>query len=150
MKKDGRLTAFYMEMLLLGLIFTLMVMVLVRVFALGSLESRRAAELNTAVSLAENAAEAVSASSSKGELEALLNEAGNAGQTVQNGGTGVLALYDRNGRPDPAGVMEVLVSWTPEKTPGGTLVHSDISVRGADHQEIYFLQTAVFLEEARL
>ena len=76
MKKSGQLTAFYVEMLLMTVAVTIMVLLLTRFFALGRAESSEARDLTGAVSLAENAAEAFSASRSPEELRGLLDQLG--------------------------------------------------------------------------
>ena len=148
MKRRAHITAFYMETLLLILVFISIILVLIRVFALGRSQSAAAADLNTAVCLAQNAAEAVAASDSPEAVAALLNEANNA--RVIDGRVEV--GYDRDMSPNStrAPSFWVYIQWTPEGD--GRLVRSEISVlRGDpwDAEPVYSLQTAVYLPEVR-
>ena len=78
MKKQSHITGFYLETLMLIVVFVLIILVLTQVFGLAQMQSTRAKELNGAVILAQNAAEAVAASETPEELLKLLNENGNA------------------------------------------------------------------------
>lgn len=141
--KKHHITAFYLETLLLILVFVSIILVLTDVFGLGHVQSVSAEELNTAVCLAQNAAEAVSASDSVEGLLALLDEGGNA--EIMPDAAGVAARYDAAMEPDPAGVFRVEARWLPED---GGLVRSVIEVRRAERAEpVYTLNTAVYLRE---
>ena len=143
MKRHQHVTAFYLETLLLIAVFISIILVLTRVFGLGQSQSGQAKLLTNAVCLAQNAAEAVSASRDGDDLLAILNENGNAVRTD----TGVLARYDRNMAPDPEGELRVDVTWTPENG-DPTLVRSGVSVlRGEGTDPVYTLDTAVYLGE---
>lgn len=148
MKKSEHVTAFYVEVLLLMLVVTLMVLVLTNVFALSRMESATARSLTNAVSLAENAAEAFSASSAPGQLLGLLDEGGNAGFVDNAAVTTLRAAYDADMRPDPDGGTVLLITWEPESAGAGELVRSTITVLGESGSEIYTLRTAVWLGEA--
>ena len=63
MKKNGHITAFYLETLLLIVVFIGIILILTQVFGLGRVQSVEAGRLTDAVILAQNAAEAVSAAS---------------------------------------------------------------------------------------
>ena len=94
--------------------------------------------LADAVSLAENAAEAVSASESPEDLAVLL------GGRVEEGT--IVAEYDRKRNAVTDGetpaFYRVTVSWEPEGSAGaGQLIHSTISVYGGDL--LYAIDTAV-------
>ena len=78
MKRNGQITAFYFETLLLIVVFLLIILVLTQVFGLARQQTAAARQLTDAVVLAGNAAEAVSASRDPAELCSLLNENGNA------------------------------------------------------------------------
>lgn len=144
--KKQHITAFYLEALLLIVVFIAIILVLTQIFGLGKSQSSRARQLTDAVVLAEKAAEAVSASDSPETLFALLNENGNArpmGDTA-----GVTAFYGGDTRPDPAGAFRVDVTWLPETGESGILVRSVIEVRcGNAAEPVYRLDTAVFIEE---
>ena len=145
MKKDGHLTGFYLETLFMITVFIGIILILTQVFGLSKLQSGAARHLTEAVTLAENAAEAVSASHSVEELAGLLNENNNA--ALLGDTAGVTARYDTTLNPDPAGSLRLDVLWLPEGN-GGTLVKSAILVyTDADAEPIYRLDTAVFLPE---
>ena len=145
MKRDGQITAFYIETLLLIVVFLAVILVLTQVFGLAKQQSAAARQLTDAVVLAGNAAEAVSVSADPAELLALLNENGNAEELP--GSSGVKARYDKEKNPDPQGAFCVEVSWQPEKTAGGTMISSVIQVRhGASEEPVYSLETASFRE----
>ena len=101
MRKNGQVTAFYLETLLLILVFIAIILVLTQVFGLGRMQSAEAKGLNDAVTLAQNAAEAVAASESAEELLGLLNTSDNAAPLADT--AGVSARYDASLRPDPSG-----------------------------------------------
>ena len=146
MKRDGQITAFYFETLLLIVVFLLIILVLTQVFGLARQQSAAARQLTDAVTLAGNAAEAVSISADPAELLALLNENGNAEELPD--ASGVRACYNDEKNPDPQGAFCVEVSWQPEKTARGTMVSSVIQVRhGASEKPVYSLETASFREE---
>ena len=144
MKKNGHITGFYLETLLLIVVFIAIILVLTQVFGLAQVQSVRAKQLTEAVTLAGNTAEAVSASRSPEDLLALLNENENA--ALLPGSAGVTASYGSDLSPDPAGNYRVEASWLPEQMDTGRMVHSVILVRfGADEEPVYELETAVFL-----
>lgn len=122
------ITAFYFETLVLILSFVAIILVLSGVFGAAEAKSADAAHLTKSVSLAENAAEAVSASATVQELQALLGETGDTALS----GDGV-TLRD--------GEYRVEVSWEPD----GALVESHIAVYWQE-QEIYSLDTGVLIK----
>ena len=146
MKRNGQITAFYLETLLLIVVFIAIILVLTQVFGLAQLQSGRAEHLTDAVVLAGNAAEAVSASGSREALLKLLDENGNAAELPN--GNGVAATYDRSLNPDPAGDYRVEVSWETESAERGFLVRSVIRVFRLDGADpVYTLETASFKPE---
>ena len=146
MKKYSHITGFYLETLILITVFVSIILVLTQVFGLAQLQSTRARQLTGAVALAGNAAEAVSASSSEEELLQLLNENGNA--APMSDGAGVTVRYDSNLRPDAGGTYRVDVTWTPEETGQGTMIHSTIRVCCGEAEEpVYDLETESFQME---
>ena len=143
MKKYSHITGFYLETLILITVFVSIIHVLTQVFGLAQLQSTRARQLTGAVALAGNAAEAVSASISEEELLQLLNENDNA--APMSDGAGVTARYDSNLRPDAGGTYRVDVTWTPEETGQGTMIHSTIRVCcGETEDPVYDLETESF------
>lgn len=140
-------TAFYIEALILVAVFTIVILVLTRVFAWSGQIGRKAALLTNAVHLSENAAEAVAASDSLEEVMALLDENGNA-QLLEEGLLRV--WYDEDMNPMPEGNLWLDVTWVPEESAsagGKRLVESQVTVYGAgDAGSIYTLETAVLAE----
>ena len=145
MNKSRHLTAFYIETLLLTVTLILVALVLTRMFGAGSIQSASAKNLTAAVGLAENAAEAMSASKSPEDLLTYLNENNNA--VCED--TLVTAYYTDDLEPASKDdhAFEVSVLWEPDaSTPGlvnGTILVQD-SARGS---ELYKLTTAVYIKE---
>ncbi len=103
MKKH--ITSFYVETLILILVFVAVILTLTRVFGLAKKQSEEAKLLTSAVTLAQNAAEvlSVSAADSSEAILALLDEGGNA--SLENGI--LTASYDADMTPDPDGLLRV-------------------------------------------
>lgn len=146
MKKQEHITAFYVETLLLILVFIAIILVLTHVFGLGKVQSSRAKLLTNAVCLAENAAEAVAASDSPAAVVRLLDEGGNV-RVLDSG----LVEADYNSRMEPELTrdpgLRVLISWEPTAE-DPRLVNSTISVYGGGKTDaVYELRTAVLLQE---
>lgn len=138
-----RATAFYIETLVLAAVFTAVILVLVRVFALSEQTSIQARVLTNAVRLAENAAEAVAASESVQELADLLDQGGNV--ILEDGA--LRAGYDLDMEPGREGDFCLEAEWNPQESGAGNLVRCRISVRWKDEEEpVYVLETAVYLE----
>ena len=145
MKRNGSITAFYFETLLLIVVFLGVILVLTQVFGLARQQSAAAEQLTDAVTLAGNAAEAVSCSESVDTLLQLLNEENNAVRRPD--GMGVLARYNAALLPAENGDYCVEISWVPESSGAGQLIRSEIRVLfGGDAKEVYRLQTAAFKE----
>ena len=153
MSKGRHMTAFYLETVLMVIIFVLVIAALAQVFSLARTESRQAQQLTNAVCLAQNAAEAVAAAGSVDELGQLLQENGNV--TVQK--DGLTAWYDGSLQPvsaeaaaaDPQ-AMRLEATWEPGKRAAGagTMVTSAITVyEGAAQEPVYTLDTGVYLRE---
>lgn len=142
-RERGHITAFYMETLFLAVLFVLVILALIRLFALSVQMSNGAENLTNAVRLSENAAEAVAASHSPQSLLELLDENGNARLTEDGG---ICAEYDQNRSPLPGGPIRVEITWEPD---GEGCVDSAITVFCQGEEEpIYTLRTAVYVEEA--
>ena len=136
-------TGFYLEALLLIVVFIGMILVLTRIFGLGKSESGRAELLTNAVTLAGNAAEAASVSTDLEELFGILNENENA---VVTDPSSLSVRYTRNMQADPNGPIEVAIGWYPEESDSGALVTVPISVFYHDQETpVYSLETAVFI-----
>jgi len=143
--KRRHVTGFYIETLVLIVIFVTVVLVLTQIFGVSRNESRTALKLTNAVTLAENAAEAVSASKDPEALVQLLNTDNNARYDEEEG---VLIYYGEDLRPSADGIYLVQVGWEPQQTEAGTMVNSEISVWYTHEREpLYVLETAVYLPE---
>lgn len=143
MKKQSHITGFYLETLMLIVVFVLIILVLTQVFGLAQMQSTRAKQLNGAVILAQNAAEAAAASETPEELLKLLNDNDNA--VLMADTAGVTACYDSDLNPDAEGNYRVDVTWLPEETENGILVHSVAEVRCDDAEApVYRLETERF------
>ena len=142
--KKRHITGFYIETLVLIAAFVAVVLILTQIFGISRNKSRQAHLLTTAVCLAENAAEAVSASDSPEKVLELLDTAGNA----QLNGDIVTARYEDDLTPAPDGSITLTVSWEPSGTAAGTLVTSHIDVWCEDGADpVYSIETAVYLDE---
>ena len=127
MKKH--ITAFYLETLLMIVVFIAIILVLTNFFSDARIQSVQASHLTEAVVLAENAAEAVAASDSLEMVQSLLNEEG----TINENGDVLTVLHDG---------YQVDITWEPD----GKLVESRITV-SRNEDEIYTLETAVYVQE---
>ena len=144
--KRHRTTTFYMETLFLIAVFIAVILVLTRVFGAGRSQSREARLLTDAVSLAQNAAEAVSGSSSMEDVAALLGVEGAFDITVDEE-QGIIVRYDLDMKPDPEGELKLVIGWEPQETASGTLVTCPVAGWQEDQTDepVYTLETAVFL-----
>ena len=145
MKNKEQITAFYLETLLLILVFIGIILILTQVFGLSRMQSREAAKLTDAVILAQNAAEAVSAADSPLAAAALLApDAQDWGEYV-SADKEILLRFVRSLRPDPAGIYTVVISWDEE---GGGFVRNHIHVFcGTERKALYTLETAAYHRE---
>ena len=146
MKRQSHITGFYLETLMLIVVFIAIILVLTQVFGLAQMQSVKAKQLTDAVVLAGNAAEAVSASKTADELLALLNENDNA--FPMQDAAGVTARYDGDLLPERDGGYRVDVTWLPEETGTGTMVGSVVEVHCGEAEEpIFRLETEAFRPE---
>lgn len=146
MKRQSHITGFYLETLMLIVVFISIILVLTQVFGLAQIQSVKAKQLTDAVVLAGNAAEAVSASDTTEELLNLLNENNNA--VPMPDAPGVLVRYDGDLAPEHEGSYRVDVTWLPEKTETGTMIRSVVEVRSGETEEpVYRLETEAFRPE---
>ena len=143
MRERSSVTGFYLETLLLIVVFLSVILVLTQVFGLAQTQSVRAKQLNDAVILAGNAAEAVAACGSPEELLMLLNENQNALPMPDS--AGVTASYASDLSPQAQGAYRVGVTWLPEICEKGTMIHSVVEVRcGTPEEPVYRLETESF------
>lgn len=137
----NRVTSFYVETLILILVFVAVILTLTQVFGMAKKQSEEAKLLTGAVTLAQNAAEAFPAAESSEALLKLLDEGGNAFLDNDT----VTASYDADMTPDPEGVLQVVVKRrsASQWTASGTI---RVIRRDTGH-EIYSLETvAHYLE----
>ena len=138
------ITSFYVETLILILVFVAVILTLTQVFGLAKKQSEEAKLLTSAVTLAQNAAEAFSSAESEEKLLALLDEGGNA---VLENGT-VTASYDADMTPDPDGVLMVEVERRAEGISAPWYAKGAIRVVRRDTGgEIYSIETAATFME---
>jgi len=141
--KRQHITGFYVETLLLIVVFIAILLLLTQIFGLSKVRSGEAEHLTNAVCLAGNAAEAFAASDSPAELAAWLDENGNAALMTDT--AGVTARYDAQMNPDPNGSITVELYWLQE--PDG-FVRAQIRVLAEGVSEpVYTLQTASYRQE---
>lgn len=131
MKKH--ITAFYLETLLLTAVFVSVILVLTGIFGRARAQSVQARQLTRAVTLAENAAEAMAAAGSEQTLAGLLAAQGTVEQQP-----GRLLLT-----AGPDGTYTVDITWTPQ----GSVAAGHIAV-SCQGREVYALDTAVYTGEA--
>ena len=143
MKKHSHITGFYLETLMLIVVFLVIILVLTQVFGLAQMQSTEAKRLTGAVILAQNAAEAVSASRTPEDLLALLNDDNNA--VLMTDTAGVTARYDSDLNPDAGGIYRVDVTWIQEEAGDGTMIRSVAEVRCEETEApVYRLETEKF------
>ena len=114
MKNRGHITGFYLETLLLIVVFIAIILVITQVFGVGKAQSTEARLLTNAVTLTQNAAEAFYAAEDEADLITLLNENGNTGALPEDGRNGAVAYYkaDMTPEPGPGYRLIVRVEWT--------------------------------------
>ena len=134
--KHAHITAFYLETLLMILVFVAIILMLTQVFGASRRLSAEAGYLSDAATISESVSAAVRASDDEEALIGILN--GSAGDSA-NGTPAVLlkgapvptieVRYDDDLVPAGDGPYEVTVTW--EKTAGtrGDYVDSEITVR---------------------
>ena len=144
--KRQQLSSFYLEALLLLSAFVAMILVLTGVFGAARARSAEARRLTQAVTLAANAAEAVSAADSPEQAAVLLDEGGNVRVTAN--GLEADYLADGSPCPDGNGALRLTVSWEPSAE-DAALVVSRIAVYAArEDTPVYTLETARYRKGA--
>lgn len=140
MRDRHRITAFYMEMLLLVMVFTGVIVILSGVFATAKEQSSKARSLNGAVRLAENAAEIVAGTDDRSEMVDLLGGDNSAACHLES--KKIIARYNGDMEPDPDGGFLVAITWDDKED----LVDYNITVTWQDGDPVYELETSVFYE----
>ncbi len=153
MKSRNQITAFYVEALLLILVFVGIILVLTHVFGLGMSESSEANILTDSVTLAQNSAEAVAASDSSEELEEILSNSGLDRCEIRSDGK-LEVVYDVDLVPLKAedenkeGTYKVLIDWEEDQS-DAAMISANISVYYRDSEEpSYVLETAKYRKGA--
>ena len=159
--KKGHITAFYLETLLLILVFVGIILVLTQIFGIARVKSSGARAKTSAVCLAQNAAECFAAARTGEDLLALLNEKDNAREigpddlppgTSSAGQGGIEAFYRADMTPDKDGELKLCLSWTLE----GGLRRAKITVvkmmeknplDAGEEDPVFSLDTAVYDRE---
>ena len=153
MKRERTMTAFYLETVLMVIIFVLVIAILSQVFGLAKAQSNEAQQLTNAVCLAQNAAEAAAASDSEKELLQLLDEDGNVQLQKLDGINVLTAYYDGDMHPvteeaaaADASTFRLEATWEPQKGEKGDFVGSDIKVYSmTGDAPVYTLSTGVYV-----
>ena len=141
MNERNHAAAFYMETIILLIVFMSVILIITNVFTVSYSQSKKAEELTSAVCLAENAAEAFLASDDIDTLYKVLDE-GN----VQQQGTVLLCRYDPERTPDPDGAITVQISLEEEND----YLRTEIAVSDSQSGEvIYELHTGKYVKEGR-
>ncbi len=151
MNRKDHITAFYIETLILIVVFVVVILMLTNVFQAARIESVRARRLSDAVILAGNVAEAMSWTEEGEDLLSVLG--GEGGAELMPDGRGLTVYYgedhqaDRNG---PYMVSAVVVSEEQGAEAESRLVTYEISVKDTQRGEvIYTLRTSVFRKGER-
>ncbi|MBQ6583339.1 MAG: hypothetical protein IJH77_05890 [Mogibacterium sp.] len=145
MTKKKSITAFYLETILMILIFVCVILILTRVFSIARMESVRAERTTTAVLLAENAAEAALTADSEEDLAGILQGTMENAPALGSGdaaGKMVTASFDEDLTPSENGPYRVEVTW---ETDGWKFVRNTITVRYENEEEaVYVLNTGSY------
>ena len=147
MKKNGHITSFYIETLMLIIVFIAMILVITQIFGEARLASNRAKILTNAVTLAQNAAESFEAADSPETLQRLLCFDENGVQAGSDLGfpdgpdRPVLSCaFGEDMKPAVGAPYLLQLQWMPEDD---GLVRTQISVFYAGQKEsVYTLETA--------
>ena len=151
MKRKEHITSFYLETLLLIVVFVGIILVLTQVFGIARARSSLAKEKTSAVCLCQNAAEAFAAADSSQELVNLLNENHNVFLESADDTQGLVnAFYNTDRKPNENGSLRIEISW--KKDAAGkaaadkALRHAKIRALKKD-KVIYELETSAYSEE---
>ena len=137
MRDKHRITAFYLEMLILVAVFTGVILVLADVFAAAKERTNQAKLLTSAVGLAENSAELVASAGGPMELFRRLDQEGNV-DWIQEGGS-LRAKYNVQMEPDRDGALWVEMDWAEQDG----LARYGIRVLWQE-EPVYQMETAVY------
>ena len=139
-KGNGHITAFYLETLLMILVFVGVILVLTQFFGVARLQSAEAQSRTSAVALSESVVSAAQASTSAEELAA--NMADGKGRVLKDGDVPVVeAVYDEDLAPAKSGPYTVRATWEETKGHRGSYVTCDIEVYVKGQSEPVFADT---------
>ena len=144
MKKGQPITVFYVECLLLILVFIVVMLALTRIFGLSRNESLQAELLTNAVTLAQNGADAFMAAADEDELLSFLNENGNARELSEGSGVEADYLADMTPAPERESRLQVRISWT---RTGGMLQGLVLVNDSQSGEAVYTLPLAKYVGE---
>ncbi len=134
--KQNRHFSFYMEVMIMLVVFIAVIVNLSRVFTLSRRQSWQARQLSDAVILASSGAEICASCRSEEELLELLQDAG-----AKRSDAGITASFNDRFEMDPSGEMIMEIGWLPE---GEKFVETPISI-SCNGTEIYTLNTGHYL-----
>ena len=144
--KKQQLSSFYLEALILVVTFVAMILVLTGVFGTSRAQSVKAKQLSQAVTLAANAAEALSDADGLDRAAAILDEGGNV--HVERGQLEAAYLADGSPCGEGRSALRLTADWTPSEE-NASLITSRICVYAAEEDRpVYTLETAKYREEA--
>ncbi len=148
MNRQKHITSFYIETIVMILIFVMVILILTQVFGASRKESVEAMRLTDAVCLAENAQTAVTASGSASELAELLDN-GNETLREESGQTVIDCFYDRDLKPSKEGAYRLTVTWKQKAGQEG-FVPGTIEVYYQNEDlPTYSLDTGVYVKGVR-
>ncbi len=139
MKSKPHMTAFYIETLLMILVFVGIILSLTQVFGASRNESADAKTLTSAVCLAQNAAEAFAAAEKPEDLTVILDKDKKGHIQLESEGESksLTASYRMDMTPDPDGGLKLHMTWQEREG----LLYAYIEIL-QDDQSIYTLDTA--------
>ena len=151
MKRKEHITSFYLETLLLIVVFVGIILVLTQVFGMARARSSQAKEKTSAVCLCQNAAEAFAAADSSQELVNLLNENNNVFLESADDTKGLVnAFYNTDREPNENGSLKIEISWKKDAVGKAAadkiLRHAKIRALKKE-KVIYELETSAYSEE---
>lgn len=151
MKRKEHITSFYLETLLLIVVFVGIILVLTQVFGMARARSSQAKEKTSAVCLCQNAAEAFAAADSSQELVNLLNDNHNVFLESADDNQGLVnAFYNTDRKPNENGSLKIEISWKKDAVGKAAadkiLRHAKIRALKKE-KVIYELETSAYSEE---
>ena len=151
MKRKEHITSFYLETLLLIVVFVGIILVMTQVFGMARARSSQAKEKTSAVCLCQNAAEAFAAADSSQELVNLLNDNHNVFLESADDNQGLVnAFYNTDRKPNENGSLKIEISWKKDAVgkPAADKILRHAKIRALKKEKvIYELETSAYSEE---